>query len=137
MLDDVILNKSEIIERCIRRIHEEYGNDPENLGDITRQDSIILNLQRACEAAIAMAMHIVAEQGWGIPDTSRDAFNTLLAHDFLEESLAQRLKAMVGFRNIAVHDYQKMNLDILQEIIETHLHDLSEFAQICRNKSGE
>jgi len=137
MLDDVILNKSEIIERCIRRIHEEYDGDPENLENITRQDSIILNLQRACEAAIAIAMHIVAKQGWGIPGTSRDAFETLLVQDFLEETRAQRLKAMVGFRNIAVHDYQKMNLDILQEIIETHLHDLTEFALICRNKSGE
>ena len=137
MLDDVVLNKSEIIERCIRRIQEEYESDPENLENITRQDSIILNLQRACEAAIAMAMHIVAERGWGIPGSSRDAFEILLEYYFLEESLAQRLKAMVGFRNIAVHDYQKMNLDILQEIIETHLHDLNQFAQTCRNKSGE
>lgn len=134
MLDDVILNKSEIIERCIRRIYEEYDNKPDNLRNITRQDSIILNLQRACEAAIAMAMHIVAEQGWGIPVTSRDAFETLLEHEFLEEALTQRLKAMVGFRNIAVHDYQKMNLDILQEIIEKHLHDLINFAKICRTQ---
>lgn len=78
-VDDVILNKLEIIERCIRRIHVEYDGDPENLENITRQDSIILNLQRACEAAIAIAMHIVAKQGWGIPGTSRDAFETMLA----------------------------------------------------------
>ena len=57
MLDDVILNKSEIIERCIRRIHEEYDGDPKNLENITRQDSIILNLQRACKAATYAGTH--------------------------------------------------------------------------------
>ncbi len=33
---------------------------PENLEDFTKQDSIILNIQRACEASIDLAMHIVA-----------------------------------------------------------------------------
>ena len=61
MGNDVIYNKIEIVERCIRRIHEEYGNNPENLKNYTKQDSIILNIQRACEACIDLAMHIVAE----------------------------------------------------------------------------
>ena len=33
------------------------------------------------------------------------------------------MKVMVGFRNIAVHDYQEMNLVILQKIVEDHLKD--------------
>ena len=52
MGNDVILNKIETIERCINRINEVYDNNPENLNDYTKQDSIILNIQRACEAAI-------------------------------------------------------------------------------------
>lgn len=66
----------------------------------------------------------------GVPDNSRKAFSFLAEHGILEEELTNRLKSMVGFRNIAVHDYQKMNLDILQQIIETHLEDLFNFAQI-------
>jgi uncharacterized protein YutE (UPF0331/DUF86 family) len=127
LLDDVSLNKVQIIERCIQRIQEEYGGDPANLSNITRQDSIILNLQRACEAAIALAMHWVSEKGWGLPNSSREAFDFLAEQGVIEISLASRLKAMVGFRNIAVHDYQKMNLDILHEIITKHLGDLTEF----------
>lgn len=129
MLDDVSLNKAQIIERCIQRIHAEYAGDPANLSNITKQDSIILNLQRACEAAIALAMHVVAEKGWGIPNTSREAFDFLVAHGVLDDALAKKLKAMVGFRNIAVHDYQKMNLKILRKIIDNHLGDLVEFTQ--------
>lgn len=57
MADDVILNKAAIIERCVARVREEYADDERNLTDnLTRQDSIILNLQRACEAAIDLAM---------------------------------------------------------------------------------
>ena len=58
MENDVIYNKIETIERCITRIHEEYENNPENLKNYTKQDSIILNIQRVCEACIDLAMHI-------------------------------------------------------------------------------
>jgi uncharacterized protein YutE (UPF0331/DUF86 family) len=129
MLDDVIINKSQVIERCIQRILCEYEGNPDNLANITRQDSIVLNLQRACEASIALAMHIVAEQGLGIPMVSREAFDILAEHHYIDEPLAGRLKAMVGFRNIAVHDYQKLELKILQEIIEKNLDDLKTFTQ--------
>jgi len=74
MVNDVVTNKIEIIERCIKRINEEYRGDPANLANMTKQDSIVLNLQRACEAAIALAMHIVADKALGVPQTSRDAF---------------------------------------------------------------
>lgn len=75
MADDVLLNKVEIIERCLRRIDEEYsGHESELDTDYTRQDSIILNLQRACEAAIDAAMHVVRLRRLGIPQDSREAF---------------------------------------------------------------
>lgn len=130
MLDDISLNKAQIIERCIQRIEEEYEDDPANLNNLTRQDSIILNIQRACEAAIALAMHWVAENGWGIPNSSREAFELLAEHGVIEAVLVGRLKNMVGFHNIAVHDYQKMNLDILKNIIIYHLSDLTEFTKV-------
>lgn len=38
---------------------------------------------------------------------------------------------MVGFRNIAVHDYQAVNLDIVKVIIEKHIDDLKEFIRMA------
>ncbi|NNU91727.1 DUF86 domain-containing protein [Geobacillus sp. NFOSA3] len=81
MNNDVILNKISVIERCIKRINEEYDNNPKNLQNYTKQDSIILNIQRACEASIDIAMHIVAEKKLGIPQTSRDAFELLYKYN--------------------------------------------------------
>lgn len=124
---DIILNKVEIIERCIKRIREVYNNDSENLNDYTKQDSIILNIQRACEAAIDLAMHIVSEKKLGIPQNSKDSFEALKENNIINEELNKKMKAMVGFRNIAVHDYRAINLKIIQVIIEKHLKDFEEY----------
>lgn len=129
MTSDVILNKIQIIERCLKRIDEEYNNNPENLKNYTKQDSIILNIQRACEASIDIGMHIVAEKKLGIPQTSRDVFEILFEHEIITQEIADNLKAMIGFRNIAVHDYQKLNLEIVQKIIENHLVDFKEYTK--------
>ena len=130
MGNDVIYNKTDIIERCINRIREVYENNPDNLKDYTKQDSIILNIQRACEASIDLAMHIISEKKLGIPQNSRDAFEILNKHDIIDESLMKKLRSMVGFRNIAVHNYQEINIDVIIEIINKHLPDIKQFCEI-------
>lgn len=130
MINDVILNKIQTIDRCINRIKEVYDNNPDNLIDYTKQDSIILNLQRAIEACIDIAMHICSEEKLGIPQNSRDAFEFLQDNNIIEIKLLFRLKAMVGFRNIAVHDYQSLNLSIIKKIVEEHLDDFIEFKNV-------
>ena len=129
MKNDVVLNKISVIERCKKRIIDVYDQEPENLKDYTKQDSIILNIQRACEACIDLAMHIVAQERLGLPQTSRDAFDMLESSSIIDEEIAKRLKAMVGFRNIAVHDYQTINLTILEKIVEKHLEDFTDFTK--------
>jgi len=133
MIDDIVLNKSDIIKKCIQRVYEEYADNPNNLNIITRQDSIILNIQRACEAAIYLGMHVIAEKGLGIPQWTRDAFDILYDQGIIDNDISERLKAMVGFRNIAIHNYQKLNIKIIQSIIEKHLKDLVDFTEIIQN----
>jgi uncharacterized protein YutE (UPF0331/DUF86 family) len=129
MKDDVELNKRESIERCVRRVREVYADTPSNLiADLTRQDSIILNIQRACEAAIDLAMHRVREHRLGAPQDSRDAFVRLEKAGLLPQPLSQSLQRMVGFRNVAVHQYQKLNLVIVEHLIRQGLIDLLVFA---------
>ena len=126
MASDVILNKIDTIERCLNRIRKVYDNDPENLNDYTKQDSIVLNIQRACEASIDLAMHVISEKGLGVPQSSRDGFEVLNKNNLIDDKLTKNLKAMVGFRNIAVHDYKKIEIKIVQMIIEKHLNDFQE-----------
>lgn len=130
MTDDILLNKAQIIRRSLGRVEEEYQGKPEHLKNLTRQDAIVLNVQRACEAAIDLAMHAVAEAKLGLPQTSRDAFEMLAAHGVIDHELARHLQAMVGFRNVAVHNYQALDLKILQAIIEHRVEDLKTFADV-------
>lgn len=129
MMDDILINKYEIIKRCIKRINEEYQNNPDNLNNYTKQDSIILNIQRLSEASIDIAMHITAELDLGVPQNSRDVFEFLAENDLINKKMAEKLKAMVGFRNIAVHEYQKLNLKIVKSIIENEIEEIKEFSQ--------
>jgi len=130
MIDDVILNKTEIIKRCIRRAKEEYDCNPKNLENYTKQDSVTLNIQRACKAVIDLGMHVIAEKGLGIPQTSRDTFEILQDNKIITPEMSERLKAMIGFRNIAIHNYQRLNLKIIQAIIEKDLKDLLYFTDV-------
>lgn len=101
-MDDVQINKAAIVERCIARIREEYDGLPATLvNNQTKQDSIILNIQRACEAAVDLAMHRVRIFKLGMPQQSREAFDLLAKAGKLDPDLAQVMKRMVGFRNIA------------------------------------
>jgi len=129
-MNDVILNKTTTIERCVKRIYEVYEGNPSNLTDFTKQDSMILNIQRACEASIDIAMHIVSERKLGVPKASREAFKLLQEANIIDEHLAKSLMNMVGFRNIAVHDYQALQLNILEAIIEKHISDFSRFTKV-------
>jgi uncharacterized protein YutE (UPF0331/DUF86 family) len=81
------------------------------------------------QESIDLAMHIIAEMKLGLPQSSQDAFTLLETADILPSSLVQKMKAMVGFRNIAVLDYQEMNLVILQKIVEDHLIDFMEYTK--------
>jgi uncharacterized protein YutE (UPF0331/DUF86 family) len=130
MVSDVLLNKVAVIERCLARVESEYqGHEDELETNYTRQDSIILNLQRACEASIDAAMHLVRVKKLGIPQESREAFDMLGEAGIITAALRERLKAMVGFRNVAVHDYRKLNLEVVRNIIEEHISDFREFGR--------
>lgn len=130
MADDVVLNKVSIIERCVARVREEYAGDDANLlGDQTRQDSIILNLQRARESAIDLAMHLVRARRLGIPQETREAFELLRDAKVVSADVADRMTRMVGFRNVALHDYRKLDLQIVKNIVATRLDDFLAFTR--------
>ena len=72
MADDVLINKAATIERCVRRAREEYDRDPTSFAtDFTRQDAAILNIQRACEAALDMGQHLSRCEKLGVPQSAR------------------------------------------------------------------
>lgn len=130
MADDVLINKAATIERCVKRAREEYFYDPATFAtNFSRQDAVILNIQRACEAALDMGHHLIRSDRQGVPQSVRDVFTLLAQAGRIERPLAERLQRMVGFRNIAVHDYQTLQLPITIAIIEKHLDEFLHYSK--------
>lgn len=130
MVDDVLLNKAATIERCVNRVREEFHRDPSTFAaDFTRQDAAILNIQRACEAALDIGHHLIRKHRMGLPQSARDVFNLLHQNGWIDVSLTQSLQRMVAFRNIAVHDYQSLLLPIMESVITDHLDEFLQFSR--------
>lgn len=130
MADDVLINKAATIERCVARAREEYFSDPATFAtNFTRQDAAILNIQRACEAALDMGQYLIRRDRLGVPQSARDVFTLLAQAGRIEQPLAEALQRMVGFRNIAVHDYQTLQLPITVAIIEKHLDEFLDYSK--------
>lgn len=137
MADDVLINKAATIERCVRRAREEYAANPDTFAtDFTRQDAAILNIQRACEAALDMGQHLVRRERLGVPQSARDVFDLLAQGGWIAAPLADALKRMVGFRNVAVHGYQALQLPIAVRVITAHLHELLDYRQALLQRDG-
>ena len=131
--DDILLNKAAIIERCVRRMLEEAGACP-RLDDFTHVDALSLNIERACQAAIDMAMHVVAERHLGVPQSNAEAFALLERAGIIGQELSKSLRGMTGFRNIAVHQYEELDMDVLRWVVESGHRDwvkLGEALGVC------
>jgi uncharacterized protein YutE (UPF0331/DUF86 family) len=125
---DIIVNKVQSIQRCIRRARDELELAGTGFReDDTRQDAAILNITRACEQALDLANHIIRTHKMGIPTSSRESFDLLERQGVIPNDLAVKLRKMIGFRNTAVHQYQQLNIDIVIEIIRSGLDDLIAF----------
>ena len=64
-MNDVLLAKVASILKCLNRVQEDSENENTFRNNITKQDAVVLNLQRACEASIDIANHIVKEKRLG------------------------------------------------------------------------
>ncbi|MBN2617193.1 MAG: DUF86 domain-containing protein [Spirochaetales bacterium] len=124
--DNVIYNKAAIIERSLKRMREEYLKDTE-LENFTYIDAMVLNIERACQAAIDLSNHIVAKKHLGIPQSSSDSFKLLSRNSIITEDIAKDMVGITGFRNIAIHEYQELNISILKSVAENKYESLVEF----------
>lgn len=130
-MNDIIINKITSLQRCVQRARSIYKNKQKDfLYDFDAQDAAILNILRACELAIDLANYLIKQNKIGIPTSSAESFDLLAQNNIISFELAEKLKKMVSFRNISVHEYQKINYQIVIAVIENELDDLIRFTEI-------
>lgn len=137
-MNDIVVNKIQSMQRCIARAREEYefaGGDLAS--DITHQDAAVLNIMRACELAIDLANHLTKVRKLGIPTDTRQTFELLSEAGLIAPELMKRLRSMVGFRNVAVHDYRELDARIVDWVINQGFADLLTLADEVRKALEE
>ncbi|HEX7339263.1 MAG TPA: DUF86 domain-containing protein [Rhodanobacteraceae bacterium] len=131
MAELIIQRKLDSLHRCLQRIQVTCPTTVDALErDVDRQDILVLNLSRAVQLCVDMAMHLLAQAGQPLPETMGTSFEALSQNGILSDDMAQRMRKAVGFRNIAVHDYSAINWAIVHAIATQHLDDFKTFARI-------
>ncbi len=132
---DVIEQKLESLRRCLCRIETKCPADAGTLvEDIDLQDIVALNLSRAVQICVDIGAHLISGMETPPPDTMGQTFDVLAREGILNNNLATNLKKAVGFRNIAVHNYESINWVIVHNIVRFHLADFTEFAKVVARK---
>lgn len=124
---DVVLAKVAAIDRSLRRIAEVSDARDRYPTPRDADDLIVLHLQRASQSAIDLATHAVASEGYGLPASLADSFTLLEKNGVIDAELALRMRKMVGFRNVAVHQYEEVDGRVVEAIVSKHLGDLESF----------
>lgn len=127
---EVVDQKLESLRRCLLRIESKCPADASVLAaDFDLQDIVALNLSRAVQLSVDIGAHVIAGMDVPPPGTMGQTFDLLAQEGVLSSELANGLKKSVGFRNIAIHNYDSINWLIVHNIVKNHLGEFSEFAK--------
>ncbi|MBI4653683.1 MAG: DUF86 domain-containing protein [Nitrospirae bacterium] len=86
------------------------------------------NLHVAIECILDIGNHIIAEKGFEIPENSGDIIRILGEEKVIPSNFAKKIKDIAGFRNILIHEYTRIDYELLYNYLLNRLDDLREFA---------
>lgn len=130
----LVVKKLARIEACLRDLRLVTPDSV--VGDIVRERFAEHTLQIAIQAAIDVASHIVADERLGDAPTNHALFEVLARHGWLPGEQVHALRRMVGFRNVLVHEYDDVDLQMLREVLARHTGDLQAFVDTIRARLG-
>jgi uncharacterized protein YutE (UPF0331/DUF86 family) len=135
MSEETVAQKITSLQRCVSQARAALSTaGPDFRTNYLLQDAAVLNIIRACETALYLANMWIRKKHLGIPSESRESFGILVREQILEPGLGEKLQKMVGFRNLAVHRYRDLDLDIVQTVIQKGLDDLLGFAKVAQSQ---
>ena len=126
----VVEQKLESLRRCIKRVEHKTPSQASVLKEnIDLQDILSVNLERAIQQCVDIGTYIIASTEEEAPNTMGQTFTTLSNLNVISTETAEIMKKAVGFRNIAVHNYQNINWAIVYSICTKQLDDFKRFTR--------
>jgi uncharacterized protein YutE (UPF0331/DUF86 family) len=133
---DLIAKKLAEIETYVAQLRA-HGKPQDIARDVVQERFIEHTLQIAIQAALDVAAHIVSDDRLGEPRSQRELFEILARNHWLSDEMQSTLSGVVGFRNVVVHGYDAVDLDVVREIAERHVGDLLDFVAEIRARLAE
>lgn len=128
---DLLLKKLAFIETCL--VELRTLSKPELLEtDVKERRFVEHTLQVCIQAVQDVASHIVSDERLGEPNTNVEMFGLLERAGWLDATLASTLQSAVGFRNVMVHGYARVDLDVVRDVLANHLEDIAQFVGLVR-----
>jgi uncharacterized protein YutE (UPF0331/DUF86 family) len=124
----VLLRRVSRVRRNLDRLREKKGVEAgvlENDQDV--QDVVLHNLQHAIQGCIDIGAHVLADEGWGSPGSQVEIFRMLGEKGVIAAGLTDRMTGMVGLRNVLVHEYDHVNMDLVRDFLKQDLRSIDEF----------
>ena len=132
---DLVAKRLAFIETCLSDLRQQAR--PDRLSaDVRELRFVEHTLQIAIQAALDVASHIVSENRLGEPRTNRELFDLLGRHGWLPAPLVGILRDMGGFRNILVHGYAEVDVNVVCDVLDHHLPDFDAFVAAIRQRIG-
>ncbi len=126
--EDIILAKAAAIRKCVDVIRKLWFENDPVVPDWVRLDVTVLNIQRSVEACLDLANHLIASNSWGLAGSAIESIGILVDNQMIPSKEIPVYRGMIGFRNIAVHNYRDVDQAIVTGIVHDHLEDLERFA---------
>ncbi len=131
----VILRKISHIRHNLSRLKGKENILLDSLtNDLDMQDIVLHNLQLAIQGCIDIGSHVISDEGWGVAGSLNEIFYILQKKGVIQAEMVEKMISMVGFRNILIHEYETINLDIVCNILQHHLKDINQYLLVIVNR---
>ena len=134
---DLIVSKADAIKKHVDRAVKKSQVDITGfINDRDRQDIVLFNLQMAVQNCIDIAAHIISDEGFGVPGSNNEMFYLLEENGYIGPPVVEKMIAAVGFRNLVVHEYGKLDLEEVYRISRNDIMDLLIYISAIFKKAG-
>jgi uncharacterized protein YutE (UPF0331/DUF86 family) len=125
---DLVLRKLSDLDEYQSQLQEFRGITVKQYRDDWKKQRIVeRTLQMMIETCLDIANHIVADRGYRVPINYADTFKVLGENNVLDKRLIDRMGKMAKFRNVLVHQYEKIEAEIIVGILKKKLGDFNQF----------
>lgn len=138
-MDRVIIEeKTESLRLCLQRVQEKTPDNVESLqSDVDLQDILVLNLTRAVQLCVDIGSHLISGSDMPAPTSMGDTFVKLEELKIVSSATRQAMQQAVGFRNLAVDQYEAINWALVWEIATLRVADVNQFcAEVWAHLNG-